>query len=52
MPARQYMTWAAAPFVTFYVIKRPDGPAGSVGSAAGGIASADGSLTAFVDVLG
>ena len=52
MPARKYMTWATAPIVTFYVIKRPDGPAGSVGSAAGGIASAAGSLTALVDALG
>lgn len=51
MPAKKYITWAAAAFVAFYVIKQPDGAAQSVESAANGIASAADSLAAFVNAL-
>ncbi|QXJ27046.1 hypothetical protein AGRA3207_004185 [Actinomadura graeca] len=51
MPAKKYMTWAAAAFVAFYVIREPDRPARSVGRAAGGLASAAGSLSTFVNAL-
>ncbi|TDD91744.1 hypothetical protein E1298_11700 [Actinomadura rubrisoli] len=54
--ARKYRTWIAAAFVAFYVITQPDGAVRLVGDAAGGaadgLASAAGSLTAFVDALG
>ena len=52
MPAKKYMTWAAAAFVAFYVFSRPDSAAGSVESAANGLASAAGSLATFVNALG
>lgn len=51
MPAKKYMTWAAAAFVAFYVINQPDGAVRSVESAANGIASAAGSLATFVNAL-
>ncbi|MEW2357907.1 MULTISPECIES: hypothetical protein [Thermomonosporaceae] len=51
MPAKKYFTWAAAAFVAFYVIKQPDGAAGSVRSAAEGIASAAGAMATFVTEL-
>lgn len=51
VPAKKYMTWVAVAFVAFYVIKQPDGAAQSVETAANGLASAAGSLTAFVNAL-
>ncbi|MFD0684022.1 hypothetical protein [Actinomadura fibrosa] len=51
MPAKRYMTYAAMAFVVFYVIREPGAPARSVGSAAGGLASAADSLTALVTTL-
>ncbi|MQY05381.1 hypothetical protein [Actinomadura macrotermitis] len=52
MPAKKYLTWAAAAFVAFYMINQPEGAAKSVNSAANGLASAAGSLTTFLGALG
>ncbi|GAA2442868.1 hypothetical protein GCM10010191_69060 [Actinomadura vinacea] len=51
MPAKKYIAWAAAAFVTFYVVKQPDGAAQSLNDAASGLASAAGSLVTFVNAL-
>lgn len=51
MPAKKYITWVAAAFVAFYVIRQPDGAARSVQSAANGLASAADSLATFVNAL-
>lgn len=51
VPAKKYATWAAAAFVAFYLLKSPEGAAVSVHNAAGGLASAAGSLARFVDAL-
>ncbi|MEV0659989.1 hypothetical protein ACIBI3_03075 [Actinomadura luteofluorescens] len=51
MPAKKYITWAAAAFVAFYVITQPDGAAESVENAAMGISSAADSLATFVNSL-
>lgn len=52
VPAKKYLTWAAAAFVAFYMINQPEGAAKSVNSAANGLASAAGSLTTFLGALG
>jgi hypothetical protein len=51
LPAKKYLTWAAAAFVAFYVFTQPDGAARSVQTAADGIASVAGSVTTFVNAL-
>ncbi|XVQ10931.1 hypothetical protein ACQP1W_51995 [Spirillospora sp. CA-255316] len=51
MPAKKYITWAAAAFVAFYVVKQPDGAARSLNDAADGLASVAGSLVTFVNTL-
>lgn len=51
VPAKKYVTWAAAAFVAFYLVRSPRGPADSVQEAAGGLASAAGSLARFVNGL-
>lgn len=51
MPAKKYITWAAAAFVAFYVITQPDGAARSVESAATGLSSAADSIATFVNSL-
>ncbi|MES9536787.1 MULTISPECIES: hypothetical protein [unclassified Actinomadura] len=51
MPAKKYITWAAAAFVAFYVITQPDSAARSVDTAASGISSAADSLATFVNSL-
>ncbi|MFD0856523.1 hypothetical protein ACFQ07_30070 [Actinomadura adrarensis] len=51
MPAKKYLTWAAAAFVTFYVVTQPEGAARSVQTAADGLASVAGSLATFVNSL-
>ncbi|MBW8487003.1 hypothetical protein [Actinomadura parmotrematis] len=52
MPAKKYLTWAAAAFVAFYMISEPRGAAGAVDRAAGGLAAAAGSLSTFLGELG
>jgi hypothetical protein len=51
LPAKKYLTWAAAAFVTFYVVTQPEGAARSVETAADGLASVAGSLATFVNSL-
>lgn len=51
VPAKKYVTWAAAAFVAFYLVRSPRGPADSVTDAAGGLASAAGSLARLVNPL-
>ncbi|WP_168221174.1 hypothetical protein [Actinomadura sp. WMMA1423] len=51
MPAKKYITWAAAAFVAFYVITQPDGAARSLETAASGLSSAAGSVATFVNSL-
>ncbi|MEV4001199.1 hypothetical protein [Actinomadura sp. NPDC049753] len=51
MPAKKYITWAAAAFVAFYVITQPNGAARTVDTAATGISSAADSIATFVNSL-
>lgn len=51
LPAKKYLTWAAAAFVAFYVFTQPDGAARTVQGAAEGVASVAGSLATFVNGL-
>lgn len=51
MPAKKYVTWAAAAFVAFYLMRSPEGAADTVHNAAGGLASAADSLARFVNAL-
>nr|BFE32170.1 hypothetical protein GCM10010200_044210 [Actinomadura rugatobispora] len=51
VPAKKYITWAAAAFVAFYVVSQPDRATRSLNDAADGLASVAGSLVTFVNTL-
>lgn len=48
---KKYLTWALLAFVIFYVISSPEGAAGFVRAALGGLAGAGESLSRFVNAL-
>ncbi|WP_169528856.1 MULTISPECIES: hypothetical protein [Actinomadura] len=52
MPAKKYLTLAAAAFVAFYVVTQPDGATRSVETVAGGLAGAAGSVITFINAVG
>jgi hypothetical protein len=52
VPARKYLTWAAAALVVFVVIRRPAEATQSLNEAAGALARAGDAFATFVTELG